>query len=767
MKRTDALEYHEWPRPGKIAVVPTKPLNNQRDLSLAYSPGVAEPCLEIQKNPNDAYRYTAKGNLVAVVTNGTAVLGLGNIGALAGKPVMEGKGNLFKQFADLDVFDLEVGSESPDDVIRFCQLLEPTVGGINLEDIRAPDCFIIEETLRKTMKIPVFHDDQHGTAIISGAALLNALEVVGKEITQIRVVFSGAGAAAIATAAHYERLGVQRRNIVLCDKSGVIFAGRVEDMDPYKLQFANDTAARTLKEALVGADVFVGLSAAGAVTGDMLVAMERDPIIFALANPVPEILPEAVRAVRGDAIMATGRSDYANQINNVLCFPFIFRGALDARATEVNEEMKMAATRALAALAKEDVPESVTALYGLRNVKFGRDYLIPFPFDPRVLLWVAPAVAWAAVASGVAQEFIEVDEYREQLEARLGRAKGIMRGIINRAVRDPKRLVLAEGETRKMIRAARMLVDDGIAQPILLGNEETIRRMAHADGVSLTDVAIEDPAKSPRRQSYALHLWERRQRKGLSLGEAERKVYNGNYFGSVMVARSDADALLTGMTMTYPEALRPALEVIGANSKAGLVAGLYMLVFEKHVVFCGDTTVNIEPTSEQLAHIAYAAARIVRAFGQTPRVAMLSFSNFGSVRHPEAKRVAEAVRLLRQRDPSLMVDGEMQADTAVDQTILADSYPFSALKEAANVLIFPNLSAGNIAYKLLRDLGGATAIGPILVGMARSVHILEQGADVQEIVNMAAVAVMDAQERSRSSTRELAPPSGARAFSFL
>ena len=767
MKRTDALEYHESPRPGKIAVVPTKPLNNQRDLSLAYSPGVAEPCLEIQKNPNDAYRYTAKGNLVAVVTNGTAVLGLGNIGALAGKPVMEGKGNLFKQFADLDVFDLEVGSESPDDVIRFCQLLEPTVGGINLEDIRAPDCFIIEETLRKTMKIPVFHDDQHGTAIISGAALLNALEVVGKEITQIRVVFSGAGAAALATAAHYERLGVQRRNIVLCDKSGVIFAGRVEDMDPYKLQFANDTAARTLKEALVGADVFVGLSAAGAVTGDMLVEMERDPIIFALANPVPEILPEAVRAVRDDAIMATGRSDYANQINNVLCFPFIFRGALDSRATEVNEEMKMAATRALAALAKEDVPESVTALYGLRNVKFGRDYLIPFPFDPRVLLWVAPAVAWAAVASGVAQEFIEVDEYREQLEARLGRAKGIMRGIINRAVRDPKRLVLAEGETRKMIRAARMLVDDGIAQPILLGNEETIRRMAHADGVSLTDVAIEDPAKSPRRQSYALHLWERRQRKGLSLGEAERKVYNGNYFGSVMVARSDADALLTGMTMTYPEALRPALEVIGANSKAGLVAGLYMLVFEKHVVFCGDTTVNIEPTSEQLAQIAYAAARIVRAFGQTPRVAMLSFSNFGSVRHPEAKRVAEAVRLLRQRDPSLMVDGEMQADTAVDQTILADSYPFSALKEAANVLIFPNLSAGNIAYKLLRDLGGATAIGPILVGMARSVHILEQGADVQEIVNMAAVAVMDAQERSRSSTRELAPPSGARAFSFL
>ncbi|MEO6445980.1 MAG: NADP-dependent malic enzyme [Gemmatimonadaceae bacterium] len=767
MKRTDALEYHEFPRPGKIAVVPTKPLNNQRDLSLAYSPGVADPCLEIQQNPNDAYRYTAKGNLVAVVTNGTAVLGLGNIGALAGKPVMEGKGNLFKQFADLDVFDLEVGSESPDDVIRFCQLLEPTVGGINLEDIRAPDCFVIEETLRKTMKIPVFHDDQHGTAIISGAALLNALEVVGKNISEVRVVFSGAGAAALATAAHYERLGVRREHIVLADKSGVIFQGRTEHMDDYKQRFANVTSARTLKEALVGADVFVGLSAAGAVTGDMLVAMARDPIIFALANPVPEILPDEVRKVRDDAIMATGRSDYPNQINTVLCFPFIFRGALDSRATEVNEEMKMAATRALAALAKQDVPESVTALYGLRNVKFGREYLIPFPFDPRVLLWVAPAVAWAAVATGVAKEFIELDEYREQLEARLGRAKGIMRGIINRAVRDPRRVVLAEGEALKMIRAARILVDDGIAHPILLGNEETITHNAAAHGISLADVAIEDPVRSPRMQTYARDLWERRQRKGLSLSEAEHRIFNGNYFGSVMVARGDADALLTGMTTTYPEALRPALQVIGAHSKAGAVAGMYMLVFEKHVVFCGDTTVNIEPTAEQLAQIAYAGARIVRMFGLTPQVAMLSFSNFGSVRHPEAARVAEAVALLRQRDPSLMVDGEMQADTAVDRNVLAESFPFSALKDAANVLIFPNLSAGNIAYKLLRDLGGATAIGPILVGMARPVHILEQGADVQDIVNMAAVAVMDAQERSRPSARELAPTSGARAFSFL
>ncbi|MFN8580608.1 MAG: NADP-dependent malic enzyme [Gemmatimonadaceae bacterium] len=767
MEKTDALEYHAEPRPGKIAVVPTKPLTNQRDLSLAYSPGVAEPCLEIQKNPNDAYRYTAKGNLVAVVTNGTAVLGLGNIGALAGKPVMEGKGNLFKQFADIDVFDLEVGSEKPDDVIRFCQLLEPSVGGINLEDIRAPDCFVIEETLRKTMKIPVFHDDQHGTAIISGAALINALEIVNKPIDQVRVVFSGAGASALATAMHYERLGVRREHIIVCDRAGVIYEGRTEHMDPYKARFANRTDARTIAEALVGADVLVGLSAAGAITGEMLKPMARDPIVFALANPVPEIMPNEARAARPDAIVATGRSDYPNQVNNVLGFPFIFRGALDARATEVNEEMKMAATRALAALARKDVPESVAALYGLKRVTFGRDYLIPFPFDPRALLWVAPAVAWAAVASGVAQEFIELEEYRDQLEARLGRAKGIMRGIINRAVQNPKRLVLPEGEQRKILRAARILVDEGIAQPILLGNEEKIVQQARAEGISLDDIAIEDPAESPHREAYAEFLWQRRQRKGLSLAEAERRLYNGNYFGSVMVARGDADALLTGMTTTYPEALRPALEVIGANPRAGLVSGLYMLVFEKHVVFCGDTTVNIEPTAEQLARIAYAASRIVRTFGEVPKVAMLSFSNFGSVRHPEAERVAQAVQLLRERDATLIVDGEMQADTAIEEKTLRERFPFAALKEQANVLIFPNLSAGNIAYKLLHHLGGATAIGPILVGMAKPVHVLEQGADVQDVINMAAVAVMDAQERVRPTEGTLAPPAGARAFSFL
>jgi malate dehydrogenase (oxaloacetate-decarboxylating)(NADP+) len=748
MKREDALEYHAYPRPGKIAVVPTKRLNNQRDLSLAYSPGVAEPCLEIKRNPDDAYRYTAKGNLVAVVTNGTAVLGLGNIGALAGKPVMEGKGNLFKQFADLDVFDLEVGSEDPDDVVRFCQLLEPTVGGINLEDIRAPDCFYIEEKLRKTMKIPVFHDDQHGTAIISGAALVNALEIVDKPIDQVRVVFSGAGAAAIATATHYERLGVRHEHIIMCDRAGVIYSGRAEDMDPYKARFSNDTRARTIAEALDGADVFVGLSVAGAITPDMIANMAPQPIIFALANPVPEILPDAVRSVRTDAIVATGRSDYPNQVNNVLGFPFIFRGAMDARATEVNEEMKMAATRALAALAKEEVPESVSALYGLRSVKFGPDYLIPFPFDPRVLLWVAPAVAWAAVASGVAKEFVDVEDYRDRLEARLGRARGVIRGIINRAVRDPKRIVFPEGEEHKILRAARIVVDEGIAFPILLGNRDVIERNAAAAAISLEDIVIEDPATSTNRERYAAFLWERRQRKGMSFGEALRRLYNGNYFASVMVASGDADAMLSGMTMQYPETIRPALEVVGSHPRAGLVSGMYMLVFDRQVVFCADTTVNINPTADQLAQIAYAAARIVKTFGIEPRVAMLSFSNFGSVRHADAEKVARAVELVRQRDPNLIVDGEMQADSALDERILADSYPFSALKEPANVLIFPNLSAGNIAYKLLNKLGGATAIGPILIGMRHPVHVLEHGADVQEIVNMAAVAVMDAQSRS-------------------
>ena len=759
-RRDEALDYHRRGRPGKIAVVPTKPLTNSRDLALAYSPGVAEPCLEIKRDPEEAYTYTAKGNLVAVVTNGTAVLGLGNIGALAGKPVMEGKGNLFKQFADLDVFDLEVGSEDPQDVIRFCQLLEPTVGGINLEDIRAPDCFVIEETLRKTLKIPVFHDDQHGTAIISGAALLNALETVDKDISRATVVFSGAGAAAIATAEHYVRLGVARENIILCDRQGVVRADRpASEMDPYKARFATRRDVTDIADALKGADVFVGLSVAGAVTREMVKTMADRPIIFALANPVPEILPDEVRSVRQDAVVATGRSDFPNQVNNVLGFPFIFRGALDVRATQINEEMKMAATRSLALLAKEDVPDSVAALYGLRGVRFGPDYLIPFPFDPRALLWVAPAVAWAAVASGVARDFCEMEEYRQRLEARLGRARGLMRGIINRAVQTPKRIVLPEGEEPKVIRAAAILVDEGIAQPVVLGNRARIEGVAHDGNINLDGITIEDPATSSKREAYARFLWERRQRKGMSLDEARRRIFNGNYFGSCMVANGDADALVSGVNLHYPETIRPALEVIGAHPKAVIVSGFYMLVFDHHVAILGDTTVNIEPTSEQLAQIAYAAARISRTLGIEPKIAMLSFSNFGSVRHPETEKVARAVQLLREKDPSLVVDGEMQADTAVEPAILRRDYPFSVLKEKANVLIFPNLSAGNIAYKLLNHLGGATAIGPILVGMHRPVHVLERGADVQDIVNMSAVAVVDAQERERSKPAQPPEPS--------
>jgi malate dehydrogenase (oxaloacetate-decarboxylating)(NADP+) len=532
----------------------------------------------------------------------------------------------------------------------------------------------------------------------------------------------------------------------------VIHEGRKEgDMDPYKARFVTRSKARTIAEALVGADVFVGLSAAGAVTREMVAQMSARPIIFALANPVPEITPDEVRAVRDDAIIATGRSDYPNQVNNALCFPYIFRGALDVRATEINEEMKMAATRALATLARQDVPDSVAALYGLRNVQFGPDYLIPFPFDPRVLLWVAPAVAWAAVASGAAREFIDLEGYRDSLELRLGRARGIIRGLINRAQREPKRIVFPEGEEPKIMRAAQILVDDGIASPILLGNRDRIAAIAAENRIPLDEIDVHDPATSERREDYAHFMWQLRQRKGLSLDEARRQLYNGNYFGSCMVARGDADALLSGVTMHYPETIRPALQVIGAHPSARVVSGMYMLVTERHVVFCADTTVNIDPTAEQVAQIAFAASRITRTLGIVPRIAMLSFSNFGSVKHPEAEKMARAAQLLRERDPSLVVDGEMQADTAFDPVILRRDYPFSMLKEQANVLIFPNLSAGNIAYKLVHHLGGATAIGPILVGMRRPVHVLERGADVQDIVNMAAVAVVDAQERSRHS----------------
>jgi len=747
-RRQEALDYHAQGRPGKIQVTPTKPFKDQRDLSLAYTPGVAEPCLEIAKNPDDAYRYTTKGNLVAVVSNGTAVLGLGNIGALAGKPVMEGKGILFKAFADIDVFDLEVGSESPEDVIRFCQLLEPTIGGINLEDIRSPDCFYIEQKLRATLGIPVFHDDQHGTAIISGAALLNALVVVKKDIAEIKIVFAGAGAAAIATAEHYVRLGVVRENIVMCDHKGVIYKGR-EGLDEFKQRFAVDTKARTLADAFQGADVFVGLSVAGIVTGDMLQGMTKKPVIFALANPTPEIMPDEAKKARPDAIVATGRSDFPNQVNNVLGFPFIFRGALDVRAKKINEEMEMAATRALAALAKEEVPESVTRAYGGDKLKFGPDYLIPKPFDPRVLLWVAPAVAWAAVASGIAGRIIDVEEYRAELEARLGPERQVMRGLITRAQQDPPSIVFPEGDDPRILRASRILADEGIARPILLGDLDAIRRQADEGSLTLEDIELVNPQTATDRDQLAQELWQRRERRGMTLREARALVLDPMYYGLMMLRAGRTDALVAGEEIDYPDAVRPALEVIGAEPGRKHVSGIYMMIFRQQTFFFADTTVNIEPDAQTLAEIATATAKFVTRLGVEPRIAMLSFSNFGSVKHPAAAKVQQAVVLLHEREPELQVDGEMQADTAVVERILTKVYPFAKLRGPANVLIFPDLDAANIAYKLLARLGDAQAIGPILVGMDRPVHVLQRLSEVPDIVNMAVIAAVDALEHRR------------------
>src|SRR5882762_1034711 len=748
IRRQEALDYHAQGRPGKIQVSPTKPFKNQRDLSLAYTPGVAEPCREIAARPEEAYTYTAKGNLVAVVTNGTAVLGLGNIGPLAGKPVMEGKGILFKSFADIDVFDLEVASENPEDVIRFCQLLEPTVGGINLEDIRSPDCFLIEKKLRETLSIPVFHDDQHGTAIISGAALLNALDVVKKDIDKVRVVFSGAGAAAIATAEHYVRLGVKREHIAMCDHKGVIYTAR-EDLDQYKRRFASDTKARVIADALKGADVCVGLSVGGIITGEMLEGMGKDPIVFALANPPPEIMPDEARKARPDAIVATGRSDFPNQVNNVLGFPFIFRGALDVRAKKINDEMEMAATRALAELAKAEVPESVTRAYGGEKLKFGPDYLIPKPFDPRVLLWVAPAVAWAAVASGIAGRIIDVEEYRAELEARLGPERQVMRGLIVRAQQDPPSIVFPEGDDPRILRAARILADEGIARPILLGDLDAIRRQADDASLTLEDLELVNPRTAADRDELAQELWQRRRRRGMTLREAKNRILDPMYYGLLMLRAGRTDALVAGEEIYYPDAMRPALEVIGAEPGRRHMSGIYMLVFRQQTFFFADTTVNIEPDAETLAEIATATAKFVTQLGVEPRVAMLSFSNFGSVKHPAAAKVQQAVTLLHARDPELQVDGEMQADTAVVERILTRVYPFAKLRGPANVLIFPDLNAANIAYKLLARLGDAQAIGPILVGMGRPVHVLQRLSEVPDIVNMAVIAAVDALEYRR------------------
>ena len=748
--RQDALDYHSMGRPGKIAVVPTKPATTQRDLSLAYSPGVAEPCLAIAANPDDATKYTAKGNLVAVVSNGTAVLGLGNLGALASKPVMEGKGVLFKRFADIDVFDLEVGSEDPEDVIRFCELLEPTVGGINLEDIKAPECFYIEETLKKRLNIPVFHDDQHGTAVISGAALLNALEVTKRKIANVKVVFVGAGAAAVSSAELYVLLGVRRENIFMADLHGLVHAERT-DLDPYKGRFAHRTKMRTVTEALVGADVMVGLSVAGAVKPEMLLKMAKNPIVFALANPDPEITPEQVVAVRPDALTATGRSDYANQINNVLGFPSIFRGALDVRATAINDEMKLAAARAIAELAREDVPEAVESAYGDERFRFGREYLIPKPFDPRIMLRVAPAVAEAAMETGVARVRIDLERYREQLESRLGRGREVMRLILNRARRNPQRIVYPEGEHDRIIRAAARVMEEGIAEPVLIGRPTRIKARAKEMGISLRGAEFVDPAANEElKERYAQEFYQLRQRKGITLAEARERMRQPIYFGCMMVRDGDADGLVAGEDMYYPDTLRPALEVIGTAPGVKHVAGLYLMVLEKELYYFADTTVNIVPDAETLAEIAELTAEMARKLGTEPHIAMLSFSNFGSVRDPSSDKVRAAVELVKAKYPDLPVEGEMQADTAVLGEWRQETYPFSALTGSSNVLIFPDLNSANIAYKLLARLGGAEAIGPVLLGMARPVHVLQRGSTAEDILYLTAMAVVDAQERQQA-----------------
>jgi len=746
--RQDALDYHSTGRKGKIEVITTKPCATSRDLSLAYSPGVAEPCLEIEKNPEDAYKYTAKGNLVAVVSNGTAVLGLGDIGALAGKPVMEGKGVLFKSFADIDVFDIEIDSKDPDEIIRTVKLLEPTFGGINLEDIKGPECFYIEEKLIELMDIPVFHDDQHGTAIISSAGMINALEIVGKDIKDVKMVVNGAGASGISCANLAIVMGIDKNNVILCDTKGVIYKGRTEGMNEYKERLAAETSDRTLEDAVKNADIFFGLSSKGALTPEMLKSMAPNPVVFAMANPDPEITPPDAKAVRDDVIIGTGRSDYPNQVNNVLCFPFLFRGALDVHASAINVEMKLAAVKALADLAKQDVPDSVRKAYAGEDIQFGRNYIIPKPFDPRVLLHVAPAVAQAAMDSGVARRPIkDMAKYIESLEAMQGRSKEVMRTLINKAKASPKRIVFPEGEEDKILRAAQILVSENIATPILLGNTETIAAKAKNLHIDLSGITVIDPTTSDKRDEYVSKMFELRQRKGVTHNGAQGQLKgNYNYFGALMVQQGDADTMLSGINHHYPETIRPSLEIIGKQDNLSKVHGMYMMVFKKQVVFIADATVAIDPTPEELAETAILVAEKVRQFDIVPKVAMLSFSNFGSSTEPQALKVKKATALVKQLDPELIVDGEIQANVALDPELTEKQYPFSMLKGDANIFIFPDLQSGNISYKLLNKLGGAEAIGPILMGMKKPVHVLQRGDDVADIINMAAVAVVDAQE---------------------
>ncbi len=749
IRREDALEYHSMGRKGKIEVITTKPCVTQRDLSLAYTPGVADPCLEIEKDLSKVFEYTAKGNLVAVISNGTAVLGLGDIGAEAGKPVMEGKGVLFKTFADIDVFDIELRSKDVDEIIRVCQVLEPTFGGINLEDIKGPECFYIEEALKKTMKIPVFHDDQHGTAIISGAALLNACELTGKDLSKIKVVYNGAGASGIACATFHISLGVSPENVIMCDSTGVIYKGRKEGMNEFKEKFAVETKARTLEDALVGADVFFGLSKANCVSKDMVRSMSKEPLIFAMANPVPEISYEDAKEARNDVIMSTGRSDYPNQVNNVLGFPFIFRGALDVQATAINEPMKKAASYALAALAKEEVPESVKRAYGVTEMTFGRDYIIPKPFDPRVLTWVAPAVAKAAMETGVATKPIDdFEKYRHQLDIRMGRAEKIMTNIYEKAHSNPKKVVFPESEHPRIISAAVTAADMGIAHPILLGEEEQIRAIASEHNYDISGIEIIDPLKSPKLDEYIDEYVRLRQRKGIIRREAEKTMkYMKVYFGSMMVHMGDADSMICGLTSHYPYTLRPALQIIGRDKKYQKVSGLYIVTTKKQTLFLADTSVNVNPTAEDIADITLQAADFVKNFDIQPRVALLSYSNFGSARGESPSKMIKALKIIHEKDPELMVDGEMQADTALDPEAFDNTFQFSNIKGGANVLIFPDLNSGNIAYKLLAKIGGAHLIGPIIRGLCRSVHVLQRGSTVQEITDMVALAVVDAQNK--------------------
>jgi malate dehydrogenase (oxaloacetate-decarboxylating)(NADP+) len=751
LNKQDALDYHAMGRPGKIEVIPTKDTKTQWDLSLAYSPGVAEPCKEIARDVENVYKYTAKGNLVAVISNGTAVLGLGNIGPEAGKPVMEGKGVLFKIFADIDVFDIELNTTDVDEFVRVVKAMEPTFGGINLEDIKSPECFAIEERLRKELKIPIMHDDQHGTAIISSAALLNALELVKKKIEKVKFVINGAGAAAMACVRLYVSLGAKPENFIMFDKDGVLNKQRA-DLDEMKLVFATSSKATNLTEALKGADVFVGLSVGNVVTPEMVKSMAKHPIVFAMANPDPEITWDAAISARNDVIMATGRSDYPNQVNNVLGFPYIFRGALDVRATQINEEMKLAAVHALADLAKSPVPDIVNMAYNERNLVFGPHYIIPKPLDPRLLSTVAPAVAKAAMDSGVAHAPItDWDAYREVLNGRLGLDNQLFRVIGSKARKDPRRVVFAEADNIKILKAAQVVNDEDIAIPILLGNEKKIRSLMHENSIEIDDVVIIDPKSeemADKRHHFGELFFEKRKRKGFNLYEAKKIMRERNYFGCMMVETGEADALISGLTRKYPDTIKPALQVIGMEEGAKRVAGMYIINTKRGPLFLADTTVNLNPTVEELADITLLVAKEVRQFNITPRIAMVSYSNFGSSATPEAQLMSQARELVKKKDPTLIVDGEIQAAMAFNKEILKDNYPFSELiDQDVNTLIFPNLAAGNVAYNLLQEVAGFDAIGPILLGMKKPVHILQLGSTVRQIVNVVLIAVVDAQTK--------------------